>query len=121
LIDGRQIYFGVAVTHPLNSSCQASSTQTTSGGETYGNNQEHQASHTVYRHKRGIHTVPHVFESFGGYGPEFSLFLEDLRNIARHHLRLTDVIDEVLNQIAFHDVTGLNGFIMKKSASNGAD
>jgi hypothetical protein len=68
--------------------------------------------------------IPLVFEScFGGYGPEFNLFLEDLRNIAWYHLRLTDgesVIDEMLNHMAFH-VIGLNGLIMKKTASNGAD
>jgi len=45
------------------------------------------------------------------------------RNIARYRLRLTggeSFIDEMLNQIAFH-VIGLNGLIMKKAASDGAD
>jgi hypothetical protein len=67
--------------------------------------------------------IPLVFESFGGYGQEFILFLEDIPNVARYHLRLTDgesVIDEMLNQIAFH-LIGLHGLIMKKAASNGAD
>jgi hypothetical protein len=73
---------------------------------------EHQILKTLYRHERGIHTT---CESFGGYGQEFGVLLEDLHNIARYHLRLTDgesVINEMLNQIAFH-VIGLNGLIMK--------
>jgi hypothetical protein len=37
--------------------------------------------------------IPLVIESFGGYGQEFGVFLEDLHNIARYHLRLTYHLD----------------------------
>ena len=122
LIDGRRIYFDIAVTHPLNSTVVKQAARTPLAAakhmETIKNTKYQKLCTDM-----SAEFIPLVIESFGGYGQEFGVFLEDLHNIARYHLRLTDgesVINEMLNQIAFH-VIGLNGLIMKKAASNGAD
>ena len=117
-IDGRRIYFDVSVTHPLNSTVvqKAAHKQLAAAEhvEKLKNNKYHKLCQDL-----GAEFVPLVVESFGGYGPQFNLFLTDLRKIAQTNLTLTDgesLINDMLNQIAYH-VIGLNGMIMKMASS----
>ena len=66
--------------------------------------------------------IPLVFESFGGYGAEFNLFIKDMRAISQKTLTLTDgenIINDMLDQIAYH-IIHLDGIIMKSACSQGA-
>src|SRR4051812_13780354 len=68
----------------------------------------------------GAEFVPLVIESYGGYGPQFNVFVADLRIIAQNNLTLTDgesIINDMLNQIALH-VISLNGMIMKAAIAS---
>lgn len=118
-IDGRRIFFDVSVTHPLNSTIvvKAAHKQLAAADdiERKKNNKYHKLCQDL-----GAEFIPIVIESFGGYGRQFGLFLTDLRKIAQTNLTLTDgdgLINEMLNQIAYH-VIGLNGLIMKMASSS---
>ena len=120
IIDGRRIYFDISVTHPLNSTIVAKAANKKLAAAEHKEKIKN-AKYLDLCERIDAEFIPIVIETFGGYGPQFNLFLKDLHNIARTNLTLIDgdsIIDEMLNQIAFH-VISLNGLIMKKASSNG--
>lgn len=120
LIEGRRIFFDVSITHPLSSTIVAKAAHKQLAAaqerETTKNNK-----YTPLCKSINAEFIPLVFESFGGYGPEFNLFIRDLRSITQKTLTLTDgetIINDMLDQIAYH-IIHLNGIIMKLASSPG--
>jgi len=118
LIDGRRIFFDVAVTHPLNSTVRAKAAE-----------QQLAAAAAMEKKKNSIYLnqckhinaefIPLVFESYGGYGKQFKTFIADLTLIAHRNLTLIDgsaIISDMLNHIAYH-IFCLNGVIMKLASA----
>ena len=122
LIDGRRIFCDISVTHPLNSTivAKAAHKQLAAAQE-----RETTKNHKYAQLCKNISAefVRLVFESFGGYGSEFNLFIKDMRLISQKTLTLIDgetIINDMLDQIAYH-IIHLNGIIMKLACSSEPD
>ena len=121
-VDGRRIYFDVSLTHPLNSTIVAQAARkqlaAASAREKKKNQQYHKLCEDI-----NSEFIPVVFESYGGYGTQFKLFITYLKTIAYRNLTFTDgavIIADMLNQIAYHIIC-LNGLIMKLAGSRSDD
>ena len=121
-IDGRRLYFDVSLTHPLNSTIVATAARVQLAA---ASKREREKNKQYLKLCKDINSefIPVVFESYGGYGKQFKLFLTYLRTIAYRNLTFTDgafIIDDMLNQIAYHIIC-LNGLIMKLAGSRSDD
>ncbi|KAJ3175903.1 hypothetical protein HDU85_001031, partial [Gaertneriomyces sp. JEL0708] len=121
-IDGRRYYFDVSLTHPLNSTIVAKAARVQLAA---ASKKEHEKNTKYLKMCKDINSefIPVVFESYGGYGKQFKLFLTYLRTIAYRNLTFTDgafIIDDMLNQIAYHIIC-LNGLIMTLAGSRSDD
>jgi hypothetical protein len=118
LINNRRIFLDISLAHPLKLTTLrlAARYQLAAAQE-----REHKKTLKYLPECEKINTefIPLVTETFGGLGKQFNCFLKDLRQIVNENFTLTNgslLIDEMLDQIAFHMITS-NGIIMKSASS----
>ena len=110
--------FDVSVTHPLGKSIVQKAARYQLAAATKREEKKNVTYATLCQ-QIGAEFIPLVIETFGGLGKQFTLFISDLQNVAKTNLTLVDgaaLINEMLDQIAFHVIT-FNGMIMKSASS----
>jgi hypothetical protein len=114
VIDGHDYHFDVSIINPLGLSYIQHAAKRQLGAASQ-REKDKRNKYDGLCNTINAEFIPVVIESYGGFGDEFQLFTDRLRNIASQHVTQIDpitLISEMLDRIAHHVIT-LNGIIMQ--------